>query len=213
VVSVVDAVIADLRARMFSGELAAGTPLTEAEVAATYDVARTTAKAAIESLVSERLLERSAHKTARVVTLTADDVRDIYRTRLLLEGQVLRSLAQQSQAPEAARAAHDELVALSTGDPTAIVEPDMRFHRALVDALGSPRTSRAYAALTSEVMMCMSRVQGASLLPSGLIVDEHAQILAMLDAGDADGAVRVLSAHLERASDRLSRSLTALPQS
>lgn len=212
-VSVVDAVIADLRARMFSGELAAGTPLTEAEVAATYDVARTTAKAAIESLVSERLLERSAHKTARVITLTADDVRDIYCTRLLLEAQVLRTLAEQSRVPEAARAAHGELVARSAEGPTAIVDPDMRFHRALVDALGSPRTSRAYAVLTSEVTMCMSRVQEASLLPTELIVDEHAEILRMLETGDADGAVRVLREHLERASDRLSRSLTALPGS
>ncbi len=208
VVSVVDAVVADLRARMFSAEITAGSPLTEADVAETYDVARTTAKAAIESLVSERLLVRSAHKTARVVTLTPDDVVDIYRTRALLESQALRRLAAEAHVPEDARRAHAELSAMADAPPSTFVDPDMRFHRALVDALGSERTSRAYAALTSEVMLCMSRVQEASLLPNELIVAEHGAILDRLAAGDGEGAVAVLSAHLERASERLSRSLS-----
>jgi DNA-binding GntR family transcriptional regulator len=203
VVSVVDAVVADVRARMLDGSLPAGAPLTEADVAETYDVARTTAKAAIESLVSERLLVRNAHKTARVVVLTADDARDVYRTRALIETQVLRQLAAHRQVPPEAQRAHEELVALAGGSPTDLVAPDMRFHRALVDALGSERTSRAYAALTSEVMLCMSRVQGASLLPSELIVDEHSRILNHITAGDAEAAAAAVSAHLQRAADRL----------
>lgn len=207
VVSVVDAVIADLRSRMFDGDLAAGTPLTEADVAETYDVARTTAKAAIESLVSERLLVRSAHKTARVVALTPDDARDVYRTRELIETQVVRHLAGQRLVPDEARRAHHELVALADATPPELVGPDMRFHRALVDAIGSERTSRAYAALTSEVMLCMSRVQGASLLSTDLIVAEHSRILDHLAAGDADAAAAAVSEHLQRAADRLARLL------
>lgn len=203
VVSIVDAVIVDLRRRVLSGELGAGVALTEAEVADTYDIARTTAKAAIESLVSERLLVRKAHKTARVVTLTADDVRDIYRSRLLIEAPVLRQLAAGARVPDAARAAHDELVALAAGEPRDLVEPDMRFHRALVDAYGSERTSRAYGALASEVMLCMSHVQGAQLLSNELIVREHGEILDHLAAGDGEAAARLLAEHLERAAERL----------
>lgn len=203
VVSVVDAVIADLRRRMFSGDLLPGAPLTEATVAATYDVARTTAKAAIESLVGERLLVRNAHKTARVVTLDADDVRDVYRTRALIEGQVVRTLADQKRVPDAARRALEEMHALADADPERIVAPDMRFHRALVDALGSARTSRAYEALASEVVLCMSHVQGAALLPTADIVSEHEEILRRIVDGDTGGAAAAVQDHLDRASDRL----------
>lgn len=211
VVSVVDAVIADLRRRMFSGDLPPGAPLTEATVAATYDVARTTAKAAIESLVGERLLVRNAHKTARVVTLDADDVRDVYRTRALIEGQVVRTLADQKRVPDAARLALDEMHALTDADPERIVAPDMRFHRALVDALGSARTSRAYEALASEVVLCMSHVQGAALLPTADIVSEHEEILRRIVDGDAAGAAAAVHDHLGRASDRLAALVESRP--
>ena len=68
-VSIVDAVASDLRSRIFAGELGSGDALTESEVASAYDVARPTAKAAIEKLVAEGLLDRGTHKTARVVEL------------------------------------------------------------------------------------------------------------------------------------------------
>lgn len=45
VVSVVQAMINDLRSRIFDGELPPGTPLGEVDVAAHYGVARPTAKA------------------------------------------------------------------------------------------------------------------------------------------------------------------------
>ena len=48
--SIVDALAAELRQRVFSGDLTHSDALTEAEVARTYEVARPTAKAAIVGL-------------------------------------------------------------------------------------------------------------------------------------------------------------------
>ena len=94
VTSVIDAVVDDLKAQVLAHDLRPGMPLTEAEVAARYDVARATAKAAIERLVADKVLVRKNHKTARVVKLGPADVRDIYRTRAYLESEVLRRLAE-----------------------------------------------------------------------------------------------------------------------
>ena len=77
VTSVIDAVADDLRNQVLDRVFAPDSPLTEADVAARYDIARATAKAAIERLVSEKVLVRKNHKTARVVSLGPDDVRDI----------------------------------------------------------------------------------------------------------------------------------------
>ncbi|GAA3002278.1 GntR family transcriptional regulator [Microbacterium aurantiacum] len=203
VVSVIEAVAGDLRARILAGDIAPGDALGEVEVAATYDVARPTAKAAIEELVRARLLERKAHKTARVVRLSPDDARDIYRARALVEAGVVRTLAQQRWVPDAARAANLEIATLDKASLRDVVEPDMRFHRSLVDAVGSMRTSRIYETLTSEVVFCMSQVQGAALLPTALIVHEHERILALVEAGDGEAAAELLEVHIGRARERL----------
>ncbi|MGB4778987.1 GntR family transcriptional regulator, partial [Microbacterium sp.] len=198
VVSVVDAVTDELRSRVLSGQLEPGAPLIEAEIAEAYDVARPTAKAAIENLVRERLLERSAHKTARVVRLSPADVRDIYRTREIVESEVLRRLAAERRIPNAARAANAEIAALDGASSREIVEPDMRFHRSLIAALGSERVSLLYDTLASEVVFCMSQVQGASLLPTSVIAAEHERLLDLVEAGDGAGAARLLAVHLGR---------------
>jgi DNA-binding GntR family transcriptional regulator len=211
VVSIIDAVTDDLRGRVLAGELEPGTPLVEVEIAEEYEVARPTAKAAIENLVRERLLERSAHKTARVVRLTPEDARDIYRTRQIVESEVLRTLARERRVPEAARAANRDIAALVDASPRQIVEPDMRFHRSLIDALGSERTSRLYGALASEVVFCMSQIQGAALLSTEVIAAEHEELLRLIEKGDADAAAALLSTHIGRAREKLVERLGGKP--
>jgi DNA-binding GntR family transcriptional regulator len=193
-VSVVDAIAADLREQVLVGRAAPGSPLTEQDVAQRYDVARPTAKAAIEALVFEGLLERRTHKTARVVQLGPDDVRDIYRSRANLESQVLR-----------------EILAMDDASALDVVGPDMRFHTALIDALGSPRTSRMYRSLVSEVTLCMAQVQGRQLLTTKLISGEHERMLELIEAGDGDGAAALLADHLGRARERLVEQLGGVP--
>jgi len=207
VVSIIDAVTADLRRRILDGALEPGASLAEVEVAETYDVARPTAKVAIENLVRENLLHRSAHKTARVVRLSPEDARDIYLAREVVEVEVLRRLALRRHAPAQARGANAEIAALIDGSPREIVEPDMRFHTALIDAVGSPRLSRTYGSLASEVVFCMSQVQGASLLPTELIAAEHERLLELIEAGDGAGAADLLAIHIGRARERLAERL------
>lgn len=207
VVSIIDAVTDDLRRRVLAGELEPGTPLAEVDVAEQYDVARPTAKAAIENLVRERLCERSAHKTARVVRLTPEDARDIYRTRHVVESEVIRTLARERRVPDAARAANREIAGLVDASPRDVVDPDMRFHKSLVDALGSERTSRLYGALVSEVVFCMSQIQGAALLSTEVIAHEHEELLRLIERGDADAAAALLDTHIGRAREKLAERL------
>lgn len=207
VTSLVDAVVEDLRVLVVAGELAPGTPLTEQDVATRYDVARASARAAIERLTSEKVLVRRNHKTARVVDLGPEDVRDIYRTRTYLESEVLRRLAGARRVPTAAREANAEIAALWAQGSYAVVEPDMRFHTSLIDALGSTRTSAIYHSLAFEVKLCMAQLQGRERLSPSIIVAEHARLLELIEAGEADGAARMLDEHLARARELLAASL------
>jgi len=207
VTSVVDAVVEDLKSQVLGGELVPGTALTEVEVSTRYDVARSTAKAAIERLVSDKVLVRKNHKTARVVRLGPEDVRDIYRTRTYLESEVLRRLAGKREVPVEARLANAEIDTLWQQGTWDIVGPDMRFHTSLIDALGSARTSAAYGSLTFEVKLCMSQLQGSQRLSPEIIVAEHARLMELIEGGDADGAAALLDEHLSRARELLAGAL------
>lgn len=211
-ISIVDAIANDLRERLFSGVLTPAAALTETDVAATYDVARPTAKAAIERLVAEGLLVRGAHKTARVADLGPDAVRDIYLARAYLESEVLRRLALARTVPGAAIRANAEIAALTDASPLAVVEPDMRFHLSLIDAVGNERISKMYRSLVGEVRLCMTRVQTLQLLDTSMIHDEHERILALLGSGEGAAAAQLLDDHLTRARERLAVVLDRTPE-
>ena len=69
-----------------------------------------------------------------------------------------------------------------------VVEPDMRFHTSLIDAVGNERTSKMYRSLVSEVRLCMTRVQSLQLLTTALIHAEHQKLLELIEAGEGEGA-------------------------
>lgn len=208
VIGVVDAVTAQLRTKILSGEIPSGAALTEAAVAQTFGVARPSAKAAIEQLVGGGLLVRTAHRSARVVDIDADTVRDVYRTRARLESAALRELARSRTVPDAARTANAELLAMPPGPDPATVDPDLRFHTALIDALESDRTGRMYRSVLDEVRLCMAQVQGRRLLDAEQIAAQHAAMLDAVAAGDGDLAADLLSAHLLSAQERLVDALS-----
>lgn len=209
VVGVVDAVTAQLRGRILSGDIRSGAPLTEAAVSQMFAVARPSAKAAIEQLVAAGLLVRTAHRSARVVGIDSATVRDVYRTRTRLESAALRDLAVTRTVPQAALDANDEILGMPPGPDPATVDPDLRFHTALIDALDSERTGRMYRSVLDEVRLCMAQVQGRRLLDAAVIAAQHADILDAVASGDGQRAAELLEAHLSSAEERLVEALDA----
>jgi DNA-binding GntR family transcriptional regulator len=198
---VVDALTTSLRSRVLDGQIDAGVGLTETDVAAAYEVSRPTAKTAISQLVQEGLLRREAHKSAHVPTLSRADVEDLFLVRMPLELEVVRRLAG-TMIPQAAADAVDDLAGVpAEAGHSAFVEADLRFHRALVQAVDSPRLTRLYQALSGEIHLSM--VQSRHALGRDRIVAEHGGVLDALVQGDAARAEALMRAHLEGARDAL----------
>ncbi|GGD79894.1 GntR family transcriptional regulator [Microbacterium murale] len=207
VVGIVDAVTLQLRVRILAGEISADTPLTEAKVSELFGVARPSAKAAIEQLVAAGLLVRTAHRSARVIAIDPEMVRDVYRTRTRLESAALRELAAARTVPSAASDANAEMLRMPAGPSQETVDPDLRFHTALIDGIDSVRTSRMYRSVLDEVRLCMAQVQGRRLLDAAVIAAQHAEMLDAVAAGDGDHAAALLAAHLGSAEERLVEAL------
>jgi len=211
--SLVDALYTATRERILTGDLAAGSALTEMQLAQEYSVARPTAKSAMERLIHDGLLRRNTNKTARVPLLTEADIRDLYFSRAFLEREVSATLAAKRLVPPAAWK-YVEALRNAAKNPvlTEVVTIDVDFHRSLFDAIGSSRLNRLYDSLMGEVRLCMAQVQANQLLPPERIADEHAAILSAIEAGNSRRATKEITGHLERACARLVSHVQSHPE-
>ena len=198
-VSATEALARALRDRILSSDIPPGTRLPELELVRSYGVARPTVREALQLLVHQGLLQRRPNHTASVPELTPDAVGDIFFARAPIELHAVRTLAARREDVPAARAAVERFQAL--GDDVGwsdVVEADMAFHLALMDAVGSPRLARLHAALEGEIRLCIAQLRPAWHTPSAL-AEEHRQVLDGILAGSEPAAVARMREHLDKA--------------
>jgi DNA-binding GntR family transcriptional regulator len=143
-----------LRAQIIEGGLRPGTQLAEHAVADALGVSRNTLREAFRVLAYERLVVHEPHRGVFVRTLGADDVRDIYTTRRLVECAALRA---GGASPEAAAGLHTAV----DGAETAVADErwndvgtaDLRFHSAIVALAGSRRLDDLMARVLAELRL------------------------------------------------------------
>lgn len=194
-----------LRQAIMDGALPPGTQMGEAALAARLNVSRGPLREAMQRLVQEGLLRSELHRGLFVMELGPDDVRDVYRARLAIEGAAIREIMAGDPAAAARRLAevHAEMVvAAGAGDAAALSGADLRFHETLVAESGSPRLTRMAGTLLVETRMCIAALQDKYTAPSDLAA-EHAQIVSAIATGDTEAALDVIDAHLHDAVQRL----------
>ncbi len=189
-----------LRADIVAQHEAPGTTITESAVAVRFGVARPTAKIAIERLVAEGLLRRTAHQAARVPELDRADIVDLFRSRAVIESAAIADLARAGAIPAEAVAAPRILLADADGD---FAGDDIAFHRALVAASPSTRLARMHELLMGEIELAIGQVQANGLITRGSVAEQHQGILDAVIAGDARLAGRLTEQHIVRTRDVL----------
>ncbi len=208
--STIDSAASIIRRRILDGALGPGARLPEEQTSAELGVSRHTLRAALRQLVSEGLLRHEAHRGVHVPVLTPADVSDVFRIRRMIELDAIEEIALVGNVPAGATSAVDDMEALG---PAAgwhqVVEQDMRFHRALVEAAGSPRIARTYAAIHAEIAYCLVQLRPHYDRPAQ-VAKEHRELLAAIVARDGELAVVRMRAHLFEAETTL---LGAIPAS
>jgi DNA-binding GntR family transcriptional regulator len=198
-ISTTDAVVASLRARILDGAIEPGVRLPEMELAADLGVARPTVRAAIQTLCHEGLLVREPNRSANVPVLDREDIEDLFAVRIPLECLVVRELQARDASLTLAREAIERLESLpDDAGWSEVVDGDLTFHHALVDAVGSPRLDRLYRSLSGEIRLCMAHLRPSWTSPAAMGVEHH-ELLDVIEAGDVDAAEARMRAHLVRA--------------
>jgi DNA-binding GntR family transcriptional regulator len=203
--SITDRVAAALRASLFDGRLRPGTPLREAELAASFDVSRGTVREALRVLVAENLLTRLPNKGVAVRVLHADDVEDLYRARLVLEsGAVAAARPDGLEALRRALGAYEAAVA--AGEPAQVNETHIGFHTAVVSLAGSARLSALGQALLADLRLVLAAAEREIGDAAEQLV-RHRRLFDLIAAGETSAAQAEIEAHLGGAAGPLVEAL------
>ncbi|MEU7908382.1 GntR family transcriptional regulator [Actinoplanes sp. NPDC049118] len=185
-----------LRNSMINGELAPGTRLAESSLTGPLEVSRNTLREAFSTLIEEGLLVRRPHRGVFVATLTAAQIADIYRVRVLLECSALRQAPVRPPRAEGMRAAIDEAAqAAGAGDWRAVGTADLHFHERIVALAGSPRLDAWMRQLTAELRLAFMAAPDTEAL-HGPFVAMNEEITTSYEAGEAGRAADLLRDYL-----------------
>jgi len=186
-----------------------GASLTEAQLAAIHGTSRVPIREACRRLQQDRLLVGVPYKGYSVTTISAEDVRDAFELRAVLETSAL----EISKAHATARD-FDRLERLAAADYTyhdldsysRFLELNREFHARLASLAGNARLTRTLADLLGSMLRFF--YLGLDLGPYGAEMRcEHQELIDPLRCDDTAGAARCLEGQIEASRDRVLHAL------
>ncbi|MFJ5226728.1 GntR family transcriptional regulator [Streptomyces sp. NPDC088400] len=199
-----------LRDGIHRGTFLPGSQLHEAELAERLGVSRGPIRESLQRLIQEGLLASQPHRGVFVPVLTEEDIIDVFFAREAVEAAAFRRVITQPPSPElldALRRTLDEMTSAAADDDWSTVgELDVRFHRLVVDAVGSHRLSRMFSTLISETRLCLHMMAGADPAHHDL-VPEHHELARLIAGAELDTALATLHQHFAEAVVTLRRRL------
>jgi len=202
-------VFSRLREQILRGELPPGSHHSVYRLSAELGVSRTPVREAVLRLADLGLVTIERNRGITVRGVRAEDIRDVFELRLLLEVPAAAGAAVQADPVLAKRleaALESMRAAARAGDQGAFFVHDRALHAALGEALGNPRLSQEVDRLRDSIQVRgVSTVgQTRSLLQ---VAEEHAPIVEAVIAGDPRGAAAAMRQHLMATADLLLRNI------
>jgi DNA-binding GntR family transcriptional regulator len=195
----------DLRRRVLSGDLKPGTVLSQARIAAEYDVSRMPARDALQVLANEGLVDLGP-ATSVVRELSIAELQELYELR-----EAVEPLLTRLAVPNVGRAQMAQMAALvdvmeSEVSPAEWLEANARFHAHIFTCADRPRMielTRHLRRLTDRYLyLHVGAIENLEHLHA-----EHREILDAVRAGDAAAAAEFTRMHLVTSHELILRHL------
>lgn len=199
-----DRVFAQIQEAIVKGDLAPGAKLSEAELAARYGVSRGPLREALRRLEGRQLITRIPHVGVRIMSLSLDELLQIYQVRESLEGLACRLAASQMTAAEIADlkallARHEQQIAEHEGRAYIQEEGNVDFHYRIIH--GS-HNAVLIQMLCGELYHRVRIYRGQFSVTEGRPVralDEHRRIVEAIEARDGELAEFLMRRHIATA--------------
>lgn len=192
-----------IREQILSGGFGQGEHLVEAKIAEQLAISRGPVREAFKLLRAEGLLKEEPRRGTFVVSMSADDVRDIYGLRAALESRAAGTLARERDPGTVGKlgALADAIdAAVATDDPAAVSRADLAFHQGLCELSGNARIVEVFDRYVP-TLRALLRLDGDVLGSLEEVSRQHRPLVEAIAAGDEDKAARLFAAHAEIAGD------------
>jgi len=187
-----------------------GTKLVEERLADIFDVSRARVREVLARLAHEQIVELYPQRGAYVAKPTAEQARDVFEARRIIEPAVLRRLIDTLTADKVARLREHqerEIDARRRDDKRAIVRLSGEFHTLAADLAGNSALARSMRELST--LTCLIIFLYDSPTATSCRADEHSQIVDAVAKRDAARAEALMLEHLEHIESSLKLHTTS----
>lgn len=210
--TIADRVFSTLCAEIVTGEIASGSKISEPELAKRLAVSRASLRDAIGRLEACNLVTRKANIGARVVSLSKQQLLEIYHVREALEGMAARLSAQHAGTDEIVQLQqllkqHSHEMKQANGASYFQYTGDLDFHYHIVQ---SSHNEYLINLLCHDLyhLMRMYRYQygrvSQRVFPA---LDEHTHIVDAIAEGDDEMAELLMRNHIRKARRNIEKML------
>ncbi|GAB3049890.1 GntR family transcriptional regulator [Sediminivirga luteola] len=198
-----DRVADALRRTISEGRIPPGAKLPEIRLTEELRVSRHTLRSAFRILAGEGLVERRPNVGVFVLSPTAEDVREIYRVRRIVETGAVRSSEFPAEAISALRDIVAQAAAAREVENTFLMtEANQDFHRTIVAQVRSDMLDALMERILARMRLVFAIMGG----DPGFHNDyprQNAELVELIAAGRRQDAERYLSDYLTRAEGDL----------
>ncbi len=210
--TIADRVFEQIREAIERGELPPGSKISEPELAKAHGISRGPLREAMGKLEACGLVVRRANVGARVVSLSSEQLLEIFQVREALEGMAARLAASQMKAAEIVALRrllerHAEQIESDGGHAYFQQEGDLDFHYRIVQ--GS-RNSRLIDLLCNDLyhLVRLYRYQfGVKSRRAPRAFSEHEHIVNAIERRDAELAELLMRHHIRASRENFERML------
>jgi len=199
-----------LRQAIIENRLPPGTHLRERALCDMLGVSRTSVREALRHLESEHLIVTVPHRGPTVVTLTADDARDLYKVRSALEGlvgELFATHASDAEIAELRRIAARIAQAARRDRPEVTLSIVADFYKVLFDGAKNQVCAQFIQSLNARISM-FRRLSLASEGRAETMINEVENIVAAAAVRDPDALRIACIEHVEGACGAVMRQLS-----
>lgn len=190
-----------LRSKILTGELPAGTRLFEATYARNLGISQSTLREALAQLAHEGLVLSVPRRGTYVASLPIDTVQHLYELRERVEPLALE-LAMKTLSQADIDYLEHQLARLSARNNADRIDADLAFHARLYELSGFPPLQGLWPLMESltRKFLSMSR----RLVSPEVIRQNHRAIMQALVDRDSDALDRAIKDHMRQTSVMLS---------
>ncbi|KJH82795.1 GntR family transcriptional regulator [Pseudomonas sp. KSR10] len=206
-----------IQAAIVKGEIAPGSKISEPELARTYGISRGPLREAIHRLEGQKLLVRVPHVGARVVSLSHEELIELYEIRESLEGMACRLAAQRMSETEIGELrrvleTHERDEAFKAGVGYYQQEGDFDFHYRIIQGSGNRTLTQMLCGELYQLVR-MYRIQfSATPNRPHQAFAEHHRILDAIADRDGELAELLMRRHIGASKRNIERHYQAAQQ-